>query len=87
MDFATTNITATNGIRYAGTNGTLTFGDGVTNLTVTVNIINDSIVEGDQTFGFILSNPRSTGTNTVYIVGGKELVITIQEDDAGVIWL
>lgn len=45
--FTTSNLTATAGADYVSTNGTLTFAAGVTNLTVTVAILADKLVEGD----------------------------------------
>ena len=76
VDFATTNLTATAGTDYGGTNGTLTFTNGVTNLTVTLSITADDLDEADETLRVVLSNPIdaviTTRTNTV----------TINDDDS-----
>src|SRR5262249_37669047 len=49
VDYFTTSGTATGGVDYATTAGTLTFADGETSKVIMVPIINDSIVEGDET--------------------------------------
>ena len=77
VNFATADITASGGLDYFITNGTLTFFAGVTNLSVTVAILSDKLVEGNEDFNFILRNPVSIGlgaqTNTV---------VTILDDDS-----
>jgi hypothetical protein len=48
--------TATAGSDYTGVNGTLTFAPGVTALSFSVPILNDTAVESDETVGLSLSN-------------------------------
>ncbi|QDV26785.1 Calx-beta domain-containing protein [Aureliella helgolandensis] len=54
--FSTANATATAGNDYAATSGTLTFEPGSTSRTIIVSTLNDSDVEGDETFAVTLSN-------------------------------
>lgn len=56
--YDTTNITATAGSDFAGvSNGLLTFQNGEVIKTFTVSIVDDTLVEGDESFGVLLSNP------------------------------
>ena len=57
MNYATANGTATAGSDYTATSGTLTFNPGVTSQTISVPIINDTAVEGNETFTVTLSDP------------------------------
>lgn len=58
--YSTTNITAQAGSDFTGvTNVLLSFANGETLKTFTVPITADSDVEGDETFGVVLSNPSS----------------------------
>ena len=73
VNYATGNGTATAGSDYTATSGTLTFSPGVTNQTISVPIINDTTVEGNQTFMVTLSGPvnatlgvTATHTYTIY---------------------
>jgi uncharacterized delta-60 repeat protein len=77
VDYATTNGSATAGSDYVATNGTLTFPPGVTNQNIVVTVLNDTVVEGDETFTVFLTN----------IVGGlfgspTNCLVTIQDDDS-----
>jgi uncharacterized delta-60 repeat protein/uncharacterized repeat protein (TIGR01451 family) len=61
VNYSTTNSLATNGLAtpgvdYLATSGVLTFADGETFKTFNVPIIQDTIVDGDLTFGVTLSN-------------------------------
>jgi len=79
VDYATADGTATNGLKYTATNGTLTFGPSETNQTIVVPILNNGFVEGTKTFQVILSNPTNAvlGTPTTNTV-------SITDNDAGV---
>jgi hypothetical protein len=57
VDYATADGTATNGLKYTATNGTLTFAAGETNHVILVPILNNGLVEGNKYFQVILSNP------------------------------
>ena len=79
VDFATADGTATNGLKYIATNGTLTFVPGITNQTIVVPILNNGFIDGTKTFKVILSNPINAvlGTPTTNTV-------SITDNEAGV---
>jgi len=56
VDYQTTNGTATAGSDFVATSGTLTFLAGETTKTITVPVIGDTIVEGNESFNVQLSN-------------------------------
>ena len=56
VDYATADGTATAGKDYTAQNGTLTFNSGETSKTVQVPILNDTIVDKDETLRLTLSN-------------------------------
>ena len=78
VDFATADGTATNGLKYTAVVGTLAFGAGETNQTITVSILNNGFVEGTKNFRVILSNPTNAvlGTRT-------NVTVSITDNDAG----
>jgi hypothetical protein len=59
VSYATADESATAGKDYVSQSGTLTFGPGVTQQTISILIIDDSIVESDETFTVQLSSPAS----------------------------
>ena len=59
VNYATSNGTATAGLDYTATNGSLTFNPGVTTRTFNVAILNDSINEVDEAFNVTLSSPSA----------------------------
>jgi hypothetical protein len=82
VNYATANGTATAGSDYTATSGTLTFNPGVTSQTISVPIINDTVVEGDETFTVTLSGPvnatlGATATHT-YTINNDDNAGTIQ---------
>jgi len=78
VQFATTNGTAIAGLRYAPTNGVLTFADNVTSQAFQVRVIDDAIVQGPQSLGLVLSNP-SVGTSLL----STNASLTILDNDVG----
>ena len=76
VNYATANGTATAGSDYTATSGTLTFNPGVTSQTISVPIINDTTVEGNETFTVTLSGPvnATLGATTTH-------TYTINDDD------
>jgi len=77
VDFATVNGTATAGSDYGATNGTLIFPTNTAVKTIVIPIINDSVIENNETFKFVISNPQGgvqLGTTT-------NETITIENDD------
>ena len=77
VDYATSNGTA-DGNDYTAASGTLTFADGVSEQTITVNINDDSIEEFLETFSVTISN--ATGGAVL----GSETVatVTIADNDS-----
>jgi hypothetical protein len=59
VNYSTADGTATAGEDYTATSGTLTFSPGETTNTVFVQIIDDLIYEGDETFSLNLSDPTN----------------------------
>ena len=76
VDFATADGTASAPGDYTSNSGTLNFAAGETSQTVTVTIIDDGVVEPDETFTVDLSNP----TNAT--VAESQGLGTIANDDA-----
>ncbi|AFY61366.1 glycoside hydrolase family 9 protein [Synechococcus sp. PCC 6312] len=71
VSFATANGTATAGQDYTSRTGTLTFNPGERSKTISVPILNDTLVENNETFTVRLSNSqqatiaKTTGTATI----------------------
>ncbi len=77
VDFATADGTANAVIDYVATAGKLTFNAGDTSKTISVTINGDVLVEADETFSVILSNPSAGDT-----ILAKTATGTILNDDA-----
>ena len=78
INYTTVDVgTATPGFDYLGTNGILVFADGETSKTFYVALINDAIIEGNETLGLALSN--TTGGAGL---GLTNATLTIVDDDA-----
>src|SRR6478736_4979492 len=75
VDYATSDISATDGADYTGVSGTATILAGDTTTTVDVPVLDDSTYEGDETFSLDLSNPVN-GT-----IGTPSGTATIADDD------
>ena len=79
VDYATVDGTATNGLDYTATHGTLAFAPGEKVKLVPVPILNDGVKEASKSFRLTLSNP-SGGT----ALGARtSLTVSIQDNDAG----
>ena len=79
VDYATADGTATAGSDYLSASGTLTFADGETSQTVTVEINGDVTAEGNE--GFFVNLANATGGATISDGQGAG---TINNDDVGV---
>ena len=77
VNFATSNGTATAGSDYTTSGGTLTFAPGETSKTFTIPILNDAVVEGNETVNLVLSSPTGGAT----LGGQSTAVLTIADDD------
>jgi hypothetical protein len=70
--------TATPGVDYTDVTGTLTFAPGETQ-NITVPILDDSTIEGDETFRVVLS-----GATTGALFSYQQVIVTITDDDGPV---
>jgi uncharacterized repeat protein (TIGR01451 family) len=77
VDYATADGSATAPADYANNNGTLSFSPGTTQQTVTVQVVGDTVVEGDHSFYVNLTNPSNA------TIGDNQGVGTIIDDDSG----
>jgi len=83
INYATTNGSATQPSDYTSTSGTLQFASGETVKTFVVPIIDDSLIEGNETLNVVLSSPGagalegSPFTSTITILDDdKPLILT-----------
>jgi uncharacterized repeat protein (TIGR01451 family) len=77
VDYQTTSGSATSGVDFLATAGTVTFLAGETTKTITVPVVGDSVVEGNETFNVQLSNVVNATFQDTVGVG------TIIDDDLG----
>lgn len=87
VDYATMDGTATAGQDYVAQNGTLTFAPGVTTQEINIQVLDDSVVESQEAFTVVLSNPTGgamigtgTGTGTINDDDGGSIVAFSQDD-------
>ncbi len=81
VDYATADGTAIAGVDYVASSGSLTFSNGVALQTLSLTIITNRFIQGDQTFTLSLTNP--TPTNITQLVTPYVASITITDDIAG----
>jgi hypothetical protein len=74
VHYATSPVTAVAGVNYATTSGTLTFGPGQTELTITVPVFQDHFSNGDHEFLLALDSPSGPG-DPVLGVSSTDVVI------------
>jgi glucose/arabinose dehydrogenase len=77
VNYATANGTATAGSDYVATNGTLHFANGETSKTFTIAVIDDSVVEGNETFQLSLTSPTGGAT----LASPSTATVTITDND------
>jgi uncharacterized repeat protein (TIGR01451 family) len=77
VHYAVSGITATAGVDFAASEGTLTFHAGETLKTITVQVFGDTINEGNERFVVQLSNPVNATLDRDSAIG------TIIDDDQG----
>ena len=78
VNYATVGQSATSGIDFTPTSGTLTFAPGQTSQTIAVNVIGDTLFEAEETLFVQLSNP----TNST--IGNSTGEVKITDNDAAV---
>ena len=79
VQYATSNGSATSPADYAATAGTLSFAAGQATASFTVAVLNDALVEGDETINLTLSNPSGSLT-----LGTRSVAsLSILDDDDG----
>ena len=79
VDYHTTNGTAVAGADFDATSGRLTIADGQISGTISVRIIDDFLIEGNETFQIVISNPTGGAT----ISGPDSATVFIAENDFG----
>lgn len=78
MIFYTKDGTATSGSDYVGTTNTVTFAVGDSQRSLAITILQDSLVEGNETVNLYLTNLTAGG---VFKAGGDTARLTIVDDD------
>lgn len=86
VDYATLDVTATNGVDYVGAVGQLSFPPGVNTQLVSVSVLDDLLAEVNETFRLQLSNPTNAslsgngfGTATILDNGDPLPEVTIND--------
>ncbi|WP_417383300.1 Calx-beta domain-containing protein [Gimesia sp.] len=79
LDYTTADDTASNASDYFGKSGTLTFLAGQQTKYVSIPILNDNLVEGNESFLFNLTNLQANGFDVDFL--NEQAQITIQDND------
>ncbi|MEL7408396.1 MAG: DUF4347 domain-containing protein, partial [Cyanobacteria bacterium J06558_2] len=79
VDYATVDATASAGEDYSAASGTVTFADGETSKRVTISILNDALVEGNEEFSFTIDNVTGGAT----LLAPRTALVTIADDESG----
>lgn len=79
VDFATGNLVATAGLDFLATNGTLAFASGQRSNTFELRLLDDSLVEGNETLLLNLSAPGGGAS-----LGRTASMVTLLDNDVGV---
>ena len=77
VDYSSFDGSAIAGDDYQSQSGTLTFANGETSKTVSIPILEDSVVEGDENFNLTINNVTGGAT----IAGVTTAEVTIQDND------
>lgn len=82
VNYSTSNLTATAGLDYLGvTNGTLLFTNGQNTASFLVSIVNDALVEGNESIQLTLSNPNPETPSSSAGLGRFAAELRIVDDD------
>ena len=73
--FATVDGSARAGTNYLGTNQVLTFAAGQTNQVISIPILDDAVIQGNQTAQLVLSGPTPTNAASVGAISNATLLI------------
>ena len=76
MDYSTADGTAAVNSDYNAASGTVSFLPGELTTSINVNILSDTLSEGDETFYVNLSNP------ILATISDNQSVVTITDDDS-----
>ena len=76
VDYATADNSATAGLDYVATNGTLTFADGEASQTFDVAILEDGLIEPNESVDLTLSNANGANLGTAF-----SALLTITDND------
>jgi hypothetical protein len=76
VDYTTSDASATAGSDYAASAGTLNFADGEISKSFTVQVLDDTDYEGDETVNLTLSNPVTAVLGAI-----SNAVLTISDND------
>ncbi|WP_339682931.1 Calx-beta domain-containing protein [Gimesia maris] len=79
LDYTTADDSASNASDYFGKSGTLTFLAGQQTKYVSIPILNDNLVEGNESFLFNLTNLQANGYDVEFL--SEQALITIQDND------
>ncbi|QDT43125.1 50S ribosomal protein L24P [Gimesia alba] len=79
VDFATADQTAVGPDDYTSQSGTLTFNPGIQTQTITIDIIDDILVESDESFFVNLANIQASGANISFADDQGEVTILFSE--------
>ncbi len=77
IDYQTNSGTATSNVDFTSVSGTAVFSDGETSRSIVIPILNDSLVEGNETFSFTID--RIVGD--AVLLAPRTATITILDDD------
>ena len=87
VDFASNDITATAGLDYVASNGSLTFLPGQVTQTIALTTVQDTLRDGNETLSITLSNPSNASldvdTSLITIVDDEEAIPFLSISSAG----
>jgi glucose/arabinose dehydrogenase len=78
LDYRTIDATATAGNDYTAVSGRLTFAPGETSKTIDIPILNDTLLEGNESFNLTIDNP----IGNAILLAPRTATVTIVDDEA-----